>query len=531
MKALSQKFRTPPSVPLKDADLRLGNANYIKGLQARGDWTWGSHNDPTPIPNNLARYFLHIPGVFERQMEYSTALIFDEASYRNGRQISGFLDRLTRELAISLIANIRHAWYTLTHHALLAELSRAETNMTQEQFANKWSNLHRFENKSKHYSRVELAVLKFTKAFATDPHQYSDQDYIELRAALLEENERTYLSQEVVHDDVKRARMAEAKALGLGHSNFSIVNNIEKMNHDKVDSQVLELAFICLQFVSLADVFSGLNIPDEDFVSGMLEAIIPEVVISEINRINALGADALEPLVPDKINNSNNTSRISHVDTLEAALQYHPELDRHLMPYAKAVIFNEDEWRNGVQTAGFVSRLLKEIVIQKVNHLTQSHYAIADHAPLLVNEKLKQYGVDKATADNLYNDLEKAQVLTIANDEADLVAKSIPNHTRAAPGIFSEVELCAMTWAETIVTTPHIAYIDEGTLRQALDKQNRREVADGVRLLDLNPDQDYEKAFARLLDHQIAELATLVGHMDGLGRLLTILRLKAGNLI
>ena len=36
-----------------------------------------------------------------------------------------------------------------------------------------------------------------------------------------------------------------------------------------------------------------------------------------------------------------------------------------------------------------------------------------------------------------------------------------------------------------------------------------------------------DAAYARLLDHQIAELAMLTGHMDGLGRVLTILRLES----
>ena len=52
------------------------------------DWIWSGNLNPVPFPNNLARYFLQIPGIFEQQLYFSTTLIFDEPSFRNGIQVS-----------------------------------------------------------------------------------------------------------------------------------------------------------------------------------------------------------------------------------------------------------------------------------------------------------------------------------------------------------------------------------------------------------------------------------------------------------
>ncbi|WP_148287847.1 hypothetical protein, partial [Rhodopseudomonas sp. B29] len=120
---LGQQGRPPCSLPLADADLGLDNANWTKGLQAMSDWIWSGNLSPGPFPNNLAKYFLHIPGIFEQQLNFSTSLIFDEPSFRNGIQVSGVIDRPVRELVISFIGQRRHSWYTTTHHAVLGTLT------------------------------------------------------------------------------------------------------------------------------------------------------------------------------------------------------------------------------------------------------------------------------------------------------------------------------------------------------------------------------------------------------------------------
>jgi hypothetical protein len=134
---LGQSGRPPCSIPLPDADLKLGNANWTKGLQAMSDWIWSGNLNPEAFPNNLARYFLQIPGVFEQQLAFSTTLIFDEPSFRNGVQVSGFIERPVRELVINLTGQRRHAWYTMTHHAILSTLTARKHGIPDKVFANK----------------------------------------------------------------------------------------------------------------------------------------------------------------------------------------------------------------------------------------------------------------------------------------------------------------------------------------------------------------------------------------------------------
>ena len=149
---LSQDGRPRASLPmskdspflLQGADLRLPNRNWVQGNVARAEWTWAAQLFPNPdrVPNNLGNYLAQIPGVLEKQLDYSTSLIFDTPSFRNGVQISGFVDRVTKELVINAIAQRRRAWYTTTHHALLGMrsaivYSTGPEKMAQDKMAQK----------------------------------------------------------------------------------------------------------------------------------------------------------------------------------------------------------------------------------------------------------------------------------------------------------------------------------------------------------------------------------------------------------
>ena len=84
-----------------------------------------------------------------------------------------------------------------------------------------------------------------------------------------------------------------------------------------------------------------------------------------------------------------------------------------------------------------------------------------------------------------------------------------------------------LTWTEELLRKPHKAYEKEERVRGSLKENNQIEVEYGLRVLDTSPNIGSVAAMNRLVDHQIAELIMLIGHMDGLGRLLTILRLEA----
>ena len=81
---LSQDARPPASVPLPDArlgapaserpisDSKLPNVNWVRGNEARAEWTWAAQltdGSPEAVPNNLGRYLVQIPGVLEKQLD------------------------------------------------------------------------------------------------------------------------------------------------------------------------------------------------------------------------------------------------------------------------------------------------------------------------------------------------------------------------------------------------------------------------------------------------------------------------------
>lgn len=587
---LTQDKRVQCSLPLRDADLGLPNANWTKGLQAMSDWIWSANLNPVPFPNNLARYFLQVPGIFEQQLNYSTTLIFDLPSFRNGIQVSGFVDRVTRELVISYIAQVRHCWYSMTHHAILGRLTANQAGMSEEDFAKKWSLLTEFRNNFCVYNDVQRAALTFAERFATNPKLYSDQEFAELKTAFAADFKRRHESESFWTRKLLAARCARGTALAEGLNGPELDSAVaaavravpstptQKDVDAFVNAAVVELAFLCLQFVALTCVFTGLNLPDESFLPGVMMETLPDQVIAQLNELNGLAGEGLPVLVPPEL--SVNETAIEkgwlkvepaaltggkhcrvplqgyepgfgYVDrdrgvtvggvqvgvygwgfgwhfpgSLVYTLMHHPELARFEPPYSLPLLFNEDEWRNGTQTAGFVSRFLKEVVIQKVYKTNRSRYGIEHHTMFLYNAVKDEYGVGRFAA---FSPGDPAQdtALKKALAHAEAIALFVHDPKLASAGTFGPVETAAMEWTKALMTQPHGAHYLEDELRQALEVQNRREISTGERRLDTAPGIGEKAACNRLLDHQIAELAMMIGHMDGLGRVLTILKLEA----
>ena len=59
-----------------------------------------------------------------------------------------------------------------------------------------------------------------------------------------------------------------------------------------------------------------------------------------------------------------------------------------------------------------------------------------------------------------------------------------------------------------------------------MKNQDEAEIAAGARWLDMAGGVTRDDAINRLLDHQIAELAMFVSHMDGIGRAMTMMQLE-----
>ena len=583
---LSQDGRVPCSLPLADADLSLGNANWSKGLQAMSDWIWSGNLNPAAFPNNLARYFLQIPAIFEQQLNFSATLIFDEPSFRNGIQVSGFVNRVSRELVISFIAQRRHCWYSMTHHAVLGYFTAKKHGLTDDEYAAKWSNLDQFRQHREVYSDVELKVLEFAEAFSGNPKSYTNEQYDGLRAALKQDNESRFPDEARWMEQLHASRAAYALAIAQGKSpgqadqaaaqaSAGFSSKLDgPPNEQKVDAQVVELAFLCMQFIALTDVFTGLNIPDESFLADVMQGLLPDAVVAQINDLIGLGGNELAPLVPPPVtppiaeiiagkvtvepaplkgsriplrpyetNTQNDRDKGLTVGGVQVgvygwsfgahfpgslvyALMLHPELGRFEAPYSLPLLFNEDEWRNGTQTGGFVSRRLKELVYQKIYKTTRSRYGLEHHTMFLVNAYLDANGVGRPPRPVLSPAEEKA-ARALALKQAESAIIHIIHPDQAPEGVFTPLELATITWTYFLITSPHRAYEREPQVRQELDKQNRREVKAGMRRLDTTPGIGDDAAFKRLQDHQIAELAMLIGHMDGLGRALTMLQLES----
>ena len=580
---LSQESRIPCSLPLHDANLKIGNANWTKGLQSMSDWIWSGNLNPAPAPNHLARFLLWIPGTYEQQLNYSTTLIFDEPSFKNGIQISGMLDRITRELVISLIAQKRHCWYSMNHHAALAKLTANKHRLSDEEFIQKWANLTDFNKHRDVYSRVERAVLTFAEAFCTNPKKYTDSQYKELRAALAEDNSRRYPSEGLWLEQLKAARLAYAKSMLDGEA----PENIEKIAHQaaeavqtnlplginerKVNGQIIELAYLCLQFVALTDVFTSLNVPDEDTFADIMVGVVPSTVIKRLNELNSLGPDGMEDLVPPPVRLPINEilngkiivepsvpkdSRIPlvpyekspdidkgitfggvqtgvygwsegvHFPTnLVYCLLHHPELARFEPPYSLPLLFNEDEWRNGVNTSGFTPRRLKEILIQRIFRVLRSRYGIEHHLVNMYYVFLDEYGIDRSLRGLRKRESKMTRKKVL--EKVDKLCVWLDDYDNAPPGTFTTLELAALRWTDLILKSPHYSYKAEENLRKELDEQNHREIASGTRRLDKSGDISEADAMTRLVNSQIAELAMMIGHIDGLARCVTILRIPA----
>jgi hypothetical protein len=207
-------------------------------------------------------------------------------------------------------------------------------------------------------------------------------------------------------------------------------------------------------------------------------------------------------------------------------LMNHPELARFEPPYSLPLLFNEDEWRNGVNTGGFTPRRLRELVFLKIYVNTRSRYGLEHHQMYLVNIYLEEYGLGRGPNPPL-SESETATARALALEHAANVILYLNDNALAPAGTYTELDLATMHWVEKVISAPHDAHRYEKRLRQELDAVNRREVEAGLRVLDTAPGIGADAAFRRLLDHQMAELTMLTGHMDGLGRAMTMLHLES----
>jgi alkylhydroperoxidase family enzyme len=581
---LSQDGRPPASVPLQDADSKLPNVNWVRGNESRAEWTWAAQltDNAEGVPSNLGKFFVQIPGVFEKQLDYSTSLMSDTPSFRNGVQISGFVDRVTKELVINAIAQRRRAWYTTTHHAFLGMLTARRYGTAPEKMAQKMLHLD-LPSTPGVFDRHERAALILANKFATDPKSYSDQDFAEFRTAFDEYDQNAYASIERPFLQVRAAREARAQAL-VENKSANEADALARKAADgvpttmpkdllarKIDSQFVELCFLSMQFVALTGMFSALNIPDEGPMDGSLQPEYPPEFIQKLNRLLAAGSNGIGEIVPPVVIPPTDAIAAGRVKiapaqlkgtrirltsyelnpdrdlgitqggqslaswgwgrgvhspgSLVSALQYLPDAGREEVLYSLALMFNEDQTRNGVLVAGFVDRVLKELLIIKVYRLNRSRYGLEHHTAFAYSEFLRRYGGGGFRRPGM-SDADARRATERALQECTEKLLYLHEATKH-PEKYSPVELAAFAWTDAVIRRPHEAYQLEPALRQALKNQNEAEITAGTRWLDMTGGVTRDDAMKRLLDHQIAELGMFVPHMDGIGRAMTMMRLEA----
>jgi alkylhydroperoxidase family enzyme len=585
---LSQDGRPAASIPLQDADARLPNVNWVRGDEARAEWTWAAQlfDNPDRVPNNLGKYLVQIPGVLEKQLDYSTSLAFDTPSFRNGVQISGFVDRVTKELVTNAIAQRRRAWYTTTHHALLGMRTAVRYGTTTSEKMAQQKMLHLDAPSAPGvFDRHERAALILANKFATDPQSYSNVDFAEFRAAFGEYNQNVFASTERPFAQLRAAREARAQAL-VDNKSANEADSLARKAADvvpttmpkdllarKVDSQFVELCFHSAQFVALTGMFSALNIPDEEQppMDSILQPLYPPEFIQKLNGLLAAGSNGIGEIVPPAVipptdaivagrvkvgpaplkgaripltSYELNPDRdfgitqggqslaswgwgrgVHFPSSLVGALQHLPDAGREEVFYSLALMFNEDQTRNGVLVAGFVDRVLKELLAQKVYRLNRSRYGLEHHTVFAYNEFLRRYSGGGFRRPGMSDaDARRATERALTECTEKLLHLHEANKH---PEKYSPVELAAFAWVDAVILRPHQAYKLEPALRQALKNQDEAEIAAGTRQPDTTGGVTRDDAINRLLDHQIAELGMFVPHIDGLGRAMTMMQLEA----
>jgi hypothetical protein len=97
---------------------------YVHAEYEKARITWG-------IPNNLIRTVAWCPQLALTEVGYANSFVFDEDSYatcpRPGAPSSsvlfpqvGFLDRVTKELVISMVSLVNKSRYSITHHGMIS---------------------------------------------------------------------------------------------------------------------------------------------------------------------------------------------------------------------------------------------------------------------------------------------------------------------------------------------------------------------------------------------------------------------------
>lgn len=257
--------------------------------------TWGIHN-------NLIRTLGCHPQLALTEVDYANAFIFEKNTFAetprpgaegSGQVVlfpsSGFVDRVTKELVISLVSLKNRARYSITHHTVisfgvLSELVAGETAEARSQRAEQMLlgltdefGQESFRGKTYNgdplYSDLQVAALELALKVNRNPHAVEDREFDALRG-LLKENARSQIQD------------------GPLAAQFGADGPDEAYLEAFVDGMVVELTWCIVHFSGLLNRwFTVLKMRDEEF------AVTPE---------GQTFIDVYNAAVPDSIKRRNN---------------------------------------------------------------------------------------------------------------------------------------------------------------------------------------------------------------------------------
>lgn len=219
---------------------------YTHAAMVNGELTWGNFR------NNLCKVMAYTPRLLQTEVEYCNTFIFDPPTFRGDVQEAGFNDRFIRELVISRTSLINRSRYSVTHHTIIGVFLFNSANR-EEEGHQKYLHLHEHEKHPDVYTERERIVLDYTAKVTKDAHLVTDEDFEKLRKVLLEHNQKD--------------------------ERLTVMTDEEQKRH--VDSQIVELTWLCGHFCLLNRWFTVLQVPDEgpddedDFLE-VYNSVVPE---------------------------------------------------------------------------------------------------------------------------------------------------------------------------------------------------------------------------------------------------------------
>jgi len=243
---------------------------YTRAEYDKAAETWG-------IPNNLSRTMGCHPQLSLTEVDYANSFIFQTnifagiprpgAAPDSGESVlfpsAGFVDRVTKELVITLVSLLNRSRFSITHHSVIgfgtlsalvsgatqqARSARAEQMLLRLVDENGYSTFEQqvYENQPL-YTPIQVLALRLAEKMNRDAHSVTDDEVRELRSLMAAEARRS-----ISHGPL-------AVQFGGSEPDTAYIEAF-------VDGMLVELTWCIAHFSGLLNRwFTVLKVRDEDF--------------------------------------------------------------------------------------------------------------------------------------------------------------------------------------------------------------------------------------------------------------------------